>query len=173
MPVNFLIFLVNAFVVPSASIRARTQDPLGIPAQPPWHGIDTVLAEQWLMVWQPQRGFEHWEVPCVTRSSAGHPGMCHHPQDTEVLPQMPAWLCPAARNADSVGLHAQRGDRSHAKLSSCHCHLSGRGPRRGKVGVTPVCPPGRDAAQAARTAGLGAQQPDAAQMRCGRRVTSH
>lgn len=162
MPVNFLIFLVNAFVVPSASIRTRTQDPLGIPAQPPWHGIDTVLAEQCLMVWQPQRDFVHWEVPCVTRGSAGHPGMCHHPQDMEVLPQMPAWLCLATGTLTVWVSMLSMGIDAMPSRPAVIVTLSGRGPRRGKGGVTPASPPGRDAAQAARSAGLGARQPDAA-----------
>lgn len=166
MPVNFLIFLVNAFVVPSASIRTRTQDPLGIPAQPPWHGIVTVLAEQWLMVWQPQRGFVHREVLCVTQGSPGHPGMCHHPQDVEVLPGMPAWLCLAIGTADSVGLHA--------KLSSCHCHSLWPRPLQGQRGGHPFVPPrkGHSAGCLHSRAGSAAAG-RGAQMRCGRRVTSH
>lgn len=174
MSVNFLIFLVNAFVVPSASIRTRTQDLLGIPAQPPWHRIDTVLAEQWLMVWQPQRGFVHQEVLCVTQGSAGHPGMCHHPQDMEVLPQMPAWLCLATGNADTVGLHAQHRDRSHAKLSNCCCHpLWPRSPQ-GQRGGRPCVPPRKGGSAGCLHSRAGsAAAGRGAQMRCGRRVTSH
>lgn len=163
MPVNFLIFLVNAFVVPSASIRTRTQDPLGIPAQPPWRGIDTVLAQQWFMVWPSQGGFVHREVPCVTRGSAGHPGHVSPPprcggaptdaQPGSAWPQgtLTAWV-----STLSTGINP---------MPSCPAvtvTLSGRAARRGKGGVTPASPPRRDTAQAARTAGLGARQPDAA-----------
>lgn len=59
--------------------------------------------------------------------------MCHHPQDMEVLPQMPAWLCLAIGNADSAGLHA--------KLSNCHCHPLWPGSPQGQRGGSSLCPP--------------------------------
>lgn len=54
---------------------------------------------------------------------------------------MPAWLCLATGNADSVCLHAQHRDRSHAKLSNCCCHPLWLRSPQGQKGGSPLCPP--------------------------------
>lgn len=85
MPVNFLIFLVNASVALSASILLR------VPARRPPHCIAAVPAST-------ARGFAttsftRWEVLCVPRGTPRDVPQAGKPQNMVVSAGMPAWLC--------------------------------------------------------------------------------
>lgn len=189
MPVNFLIFLVNAFVALSASIRTRTLSSASQPGNP---GMGLPRCRQSRR--KPSSWFcNHKGVSCAGKSCVshqaqrGHPGMCHQLGSPEIR-RYPrgcqpgsAWPRRRGRCRSGPPPHPLHGDGFPRQASQ-----PSPSPARAEVptgaqggGFTPcVCPPptpGKGGwAQAARTPGLGAPAAGrGAQMRCGRRVTSH
>lgn len=131
MPVNFLIFLVNASAALSASIL------LHVPARRPQHHITAVPAST-------ARGFAttsfmRRRVLCVPRGTPWDVPQAGKPQNTAVAAEMPAWLC--IPDAAGDGFPHQTGQPS---LSPAPDEV----PTGTQRGFIPVAPPGEGRAGA-------------------------